>query len=220
MKILIFDLDDTLVDDHKYVESGLRAVANQVSIDFSKIKVLKIFNQILKVNGRGKIFNIFFESFLSKKNLNKYIKLYRSHYPNRFLKPEAKKLLINLKKKGYNLYLVTDGHKLSQNQKIKRLKLSEYFKKTYVTHNYGADKMKPSLFIFKKIKKDEKVEWSDIVYIGDNPKKDFVNLNSVGAITIRILTGPYKNLKVNKKFDAKFKIKSLKNFNLKFINRD
>ena len=42
MKILIFDLDDTLVDDHKYVESGLRAVANQVSIDFSKTSCLKV----------------------------------------------------------------------------------------------------------------------------------------------------------------------------------
>ena len=122
-----------MIDDRKYVASGLRAVANQISQDFSKTKVLKIFNEILKVNGRGKIFNIFFENFLSKKNLNKYIKLYRSHYPNIFLKSESKKLLINLKKNGYNLYLVTDGHKLSQNQKIKKLKLSKYFKKIYVT---------------------------------------------------------------------------------------
>ena len=49
MKILIFDLDDTLIDDRKYVASGLRAVANQISQDFSKTKVLKIFNEILKV---------------------------------------------------------------------------------------------------------------------------------------------------------------------------
>ena len=38
MKILIFDLDDTLIDDRKYVASGLRAVANQISQDFQKPK--------------------------------------------------------------------------------------------------------------------------------------------------------------------------------------
>ena len=41
-------------------------------------------------------------------------------------------------------------------------------------------------------------------YIGDNPKKDFVNLNPLDVTTIRVLTGEYKNLMVSKKFEAKF----------------
>ena len=74
--------------------------------------------------------------------------------------------------------------------------------------------MKPDLYCFRLIKKKEKVKWSEIVYIGDNPNKDFVKLNSVGAITVRVLTGPFKNLKVNKNFDAKYKIKSLSDLEL------
>jgi len=39
----------------------------------------------------------------------------------------------------------------------------------------------------------------------------------VGATTIRVLTGPFKNLKVQNKFDANFKIKNLKDINLKLF---
>ena len=77
--------------------------------------------------------------------------------------------------------------------------------------------MKPSLYCFEKIKKIEKVKWSQIVYVGDNPKKDFINLNSMGAMTIRVLTGPFKNLKVQNRFDANYKIKNLKDINLRLF---
>ena len=62
-----------------------------------------------------------------------------------------------------------------------------------ITNKYGHKTTKSNLFCFRLIKKDKKVKWSDIVYIVDNPKKDFVKQNLVGAITIRVLTGPFKN---------------------------
>ena len=55
----------------------------------------------------------------------------------------------------------------------------------------------------------EKTNWENIVYIGDNPHKDFVNLNKVNAITIRILKGDYANHKVVSTYDAKHKIYDL-----------
>ena len=38
--------------------------------------------------------------------------------------------------------------------------------------------------------------------MGDNPNKDFVNLNSVGAKTIQVMTGPYSKDVVEKSFEA------------------
>lgn len=215
MKILIFDLDDTLIDEQKYAQSGFNYVANKISKEFSKTNIKKNFNKILFKNGRGNIFDIFFQSYSKKKMIQKFVRLYRNHQPNISLKVEAKELLIKLKRLKFSTYLVTDGHKLAQLRKINKLQLNKYFKKIYITHEYGYKKMKPNLYCFRLIKKKEKVKWSEIVYIGDNPNKDFVKLNSVGANTIRVLTGPYKNLKVNKNFDAKYKIKNLSSLKLK-----
>lgn len=50
-----------------------------------------------------------------------------------------------------------------------------------ITHKYGHKTTKSNLFCFRLKKKDKKVKWSDIVYIIDNPKKDFVKQNLVGA---------------------------------------
>ena len=215
MKILIFDLDDTLIDEQKYAQSGFNYVANKISKEFSKTNIKKNFNKILFKNGRENIFDIFFQSYSKKKMIQKFVKLYRNHRPNISLKVEAKELLKKLKRLKFSTYLVTDGHKLAQRRKINKLQLNKYFKKIYITHEYGYKKMKPNLYCFRLIKKKEKVKWSEIVYIGDNPNKDFVKLNSVGANTIRVLTGPYKNLKVNKNFDAKYKIKNLSSLKLK-----
>jgi putative hydrolase of the HAD superfamily len=114
------------------------------------------------------------------------------------------------------MYLVTDGDKVAQKKKVNKLSLNKYFKKIFITHDYGTHNMKPSLYCFRKIKMLENVAWNELVYIADNPRKDFVNLNLVGAKTIRVLTGPHKNLKVPKNYDAQYKINSLKNFKLNF----
>jgi putative hydrolase of the HAD superfamily len=41
-------------------------------------------------------------------------------------------------------------------------------------------------FITLKITELEKTGWNDLVYLGDNPNKDFINLRKLGANTVRI----------------------------------
>ena len=50
-----------------------------------------------------------------------------------------------------------------------------------------------------------------MVYIGDNPNKDFIACNKVGMKTIRLQNGEYKNLVKKFPYEAKYKIKNLKN---------
>jgi putative hydrolase of the HAD superfamily len=52
--------------------------------------------------------------------------------------------------------------------------------------------------------------WSkDIVYIGDNPNKDFVNIKKLGFRTIRVLKGMFSNSNKETKFEAELNILSL-----------
>ena len=57
------------------------------------------------------------------------------------------------------------------------------------------------------------------MYIGDNPKKDFLNCNKKRILTVRLMKGEFKDLRVSKQYDAKYKIKNLsmlkKKLNLK-----
>ena len=140
MKILIFDLDDTLIDEQRYVQSGFNYVANKISKEFSKTNIKKNFNKILSKNGRGNIFDIFFQTYNEKKIIQKFVKLYRNHQPNISLKIEAKKLLKKLKRLEFSMYLVTDGHKLAQHRKINKLQLNKYFKKYMLLMNMDKKK--------------------------------------------------------------------------------
>lgn len=210
--IIVFDLDDTLYDEKSFVYSGFSEVAKWISM-FSNSSSIEIFDHMvneLSINGRGKIFDNVLEKYLqkTKKNIQKCISIYRLHKPDIKLDSEVVDLLLELGK-SYKLYIVTDGNKLVQNNKIKSLYVEKYIQKAFITYRYGLSASKPSLKCFEIIKNIEKVDWTDIVYIGDNPNKDFVNLNKVNAITIRVLQGDFALINASKEYDAKYKINKI-----------
>ena len=210
--ILIFDLDDTLYDEQTYVLSGLDAVAqygNEV-FGWSKEDSLSYMRKRLVTNGRGRIFDDWLKEFgkYSETQVQKCVKVYRHHSPAIKLFPEAKLILQKYRHK-YPLYLVTDGHKIVQQKKVEALQLDPVFKRVFITHRFGIQNAKPSLHCFDIIRKTERCEWSDMVYVGDNPAKDFVNLNQVGAGTVRVATGGHASVKALPGYDAKFTVGSL-----------
>jgi len=207
--VIIFDLDDTLYDEKTFVFSGFEHVANWIAslTSFSQEEILSFMLKDLEANGRGKVFDATLEKFYKKNKvlIKKCLTIYRVHQPEIKLLLKNRLLLQELKKK-HSLYIVTDGNKMVQANKVKALDLEGLVKKVFITHRYGLKASKPSLICFEKIKQIEKVEWEDIAYVGDNPHKDFVNLNSVNALTIRVLQGEYANLNVDKEYDGQFKV--------------
>ena len=213
--IIIFDLDDTLYDEINYVKSGFEEVSKFLNKNFSinKNDSFDFMMNFLNKNGRGRIFNSILKQYgiYNKKNLMSCISTYRKHKPKIYMSKDIINLLLKLGKKN-PLYLVTDGNKIVQKNKVDSLNIEYLFKKIFITHRYGINNAKPSLYCFNIIKKMENCNWSDIVYVGDNPKKDFVNLNKVGAKTVRILNGSFKNLKAKEGYDAIFCYKNIINF--------
>lgn len=209
--ILIFDLDDTLYRELDYVESGMRAVAlwAESTFDWDPIQSFDELMSLLILKGRGLIFNEWLSQ--NKKGQHYYVKkcisVYRNHTPRLLLHSDAEKVISFFS--NHPKYIVTDGNKNVQWKKISALNISHYFKGIYITHRYGIKNSKPSTHCFNLIKNIEKCEWSDMVYVGDNPAKDFINLNPLGVQTIRVLTGGYATEKVAHPFDAQISIKNL-----------
>ena len=218
--IIVFDLDEVLYDEKTYVISGFRTVSEFLEKDEAIPK--KIIFEYLKrrlKNCRERIFNDLLDNFriYSQKNLKKCISVYRTHTPKIKLYSDAKDCLKRLK--NYPLYIVTDGNKIVQKNKIKALNLENHIKKTILTSNYGLRNSKPSTFCFQKICDMEKTSPTNLVYIGDDPHKDFVGLKREGFKTIRLFKGRFKNERLSKEFEADYKIKSLKEINEEFIKK-
>lgn len=218
--IIIFDLDDTLYDERSYVESGLQTVADFGADQFGweAETAFRFMIGILDQEGRGAIFDKWLAANerYSKRLVQDCVQIYRQHIPNLSLYPEAVTLLPALS--GYPLYLVTDGHKIVQQHKVNALGIKAFFRHIFITHRYGVRNAKPSIYCFERILKREKCGWGDMMYIGDNPAKDFVGLNPLGVHTVRVLTGIHRNVKAAPGYEAHYRIDSLGQF-LKLLNQ-
>ncbi len=209
--VLIFDLDDTLYDERTYVESGFRAVARWGKDRFgwdTDVSYAKMIS-VLDAEGRGAVFNRWLEAHgvKSKSVIQECVRIYRHHKPDISVSDSVKRLLFSLPT-SY-LYLLTDGHKIVQANKIAALGIAPMFRHCYITHRYGVASAKPSLRCFELIMAREKCAWSDMAYIGDNPAKDFVSLNAVGAHTIRVKTGIHKDAVAKPGYEARHMIADL-----------
>jgi putative hydrolase of the HAD superfamily len=209
--ILVFDLDDTLYDERTYVMSGFAAVACMLHARFGwpEASSLAFMKRELAARGRGAIFDRLLteRGALSKALVRACVRTYRDHVPSIRLYPAAERVLRQL---DGPLYLVTDGHKVAQQRKVEALDLDRRFRKCFITHRYGIKNAKPSVHCFALIAKLEQCGWSDIVYIGDNPAKDFVNLSPLGVHTVRVLTGQHKTVIAKPGYDARHTIPDLR----------
>lgn len=209
---VIFDLDDTLFDEMSFVLSGFRAVA-AYGEQVWRLDPESSFAQMSRVlgeNGRGAVFDDWLREnrIYSRKRASRALSVYRSHNPSIELYDTAEEVLTALPA-STNLFIVTDGNKLVQANKISALGLWDRFSGVYITHRHGLKAAKPSTYCFEKIKERVGEDWSQLVYIGDNPNKDFVSLRPLGMQTVRVLTGSHRNVSVPEPMDAEYSIPDL-----------
>lgn len=209
-RVLVFDLDDTLYDELTYVDSGFRAVArfmaDEFGIDFTGAY---LFMQQKLADGRGRIFDDTLDRFQlnSQKNVRRCLSAYRLHEPTISLYAEADICLERFR--DLPLFIVTDGNKIVQRNKLIALGLPQRVRRCLVTHRFGVRHAKPSPYCFQKICEMEKVEPQRVVYVADNPHKDFVGIKPFGFKTIRVLTGQHQDVMRKPEYEADIRIVSL-----------
>lgn len=219
--VLIFDLDDTLYEEATYVRSGFMAVARFLAPILGKDLNL-LYDEMLKLleqNGRGSVFNSLLERHgkISHRLVQKCVSCYRLHKPEIHLHQGAKDCLLRFN--HLPLYVVTDGNKTAQAAKVRALGLESKVKKVFVTHRYGVRHSKPSPHCFQMIQKIEKAPAPQIVYIGDDPAKDFVGLRPLGFRTLRVLTGPHALAQPSFEYDADYTISTLNDLTPALLKR-
>ena len=203
--IVAFDLDDTLYPEITYVHSGFRAVATWLH-DHAGVDAVEAYATMiesLEQHGRGKQFDDVLEHFglRSSAAVRQAVAVYRGHVPAIELDPAAPGLLTDAGRR-WPLYLVTDGNHRVQARKVEALAVRPYFRHCYLTYRYGRSAEKPSPRVFELMAKREKVDTSQLVYVGDNPVKDFVGVRRLGGRTIRVLTGGHADVVARRGYDA------------------
>jgi haloacid dehalogenase superfamily, subfamily IA, variant 1 with third motif having Dx(3-4)D or Dx(3-4)E len=210
MKIIVFDLDDTLFNEIDYLQSAFKEIARYIESNFHKIN---IYNFMLNCFYENK--NVFTEinnCYSLQVPTKDYISIYRRHFPDIKLNQGVRDTLIGLKKEKNIIGLITDGRSISQRNKIKALGLDNIFSNDniVISEEFGTEK--PNFKNYEYF--HDKYPNASYYYIGDNTNKDFLAPNLLGWTSICLLDNGQnihkQNFTLKKEFLPTFKINNIK----------
>lgn len=197
---VIFDLDETIYCEKQFIRHGFKMVSMYLKTRGIDISIRELFNYQEKFGRENVIDHVLRERGISDRNiLLNSIYAYRNN--NGVLTPRDgfMEVLDFLPTKPS---LVTDGMGFVQRKKLQNIGLEGRFDRIYFTDEWGAAAAKPSLVCFLDILRQKSLSPNEMVYIGDDPSKDFVNLNLIGVKTIRILQGRFRDKIAEPDYDA------------------
>ncbi|MEA3283593.1 MAG: HAD-IA family hydrolase [Synergistota bacterium] len=214
IRAVIFDLDDTLFPEKEYIESGYRHIAKIIKktwkIDENKTSSLlwefykenpkKVFNRLLEAEGIQ----------CTEKAISFLVEEYRSHKPKISFYSDVIPFLDFLNHKKIKKGIITDGYAVTQQRKLEALNAYDIFEKIIITDELGREFWKPHPKPFEIMSKELAIDFNNMMYIGDNPEKDFY-INKIYPIaTARInRDGIYKEKKYLNNIKETYSIKNL-----------
>lgn len=189
IKVVLFDLDDTLFPEEEYVKSGFHYVAKVVEKAYCCAQE-KVYQQLWKEYQKSSsyVFNRVLEYFdISADAVPALVEAYRMHKPTIQYYDDVLPCLMELKAKDVCLGIITDGYASAQKNKLQALEADSYFDKIIVTDDLGKDYWKPHPKAFEMMKDYFDVDYSEMAYVGDNPKKDFYIGKIFPITTVRMM---------------------------------
>jgi putative hydrolase of the HAD superfamily len=184
---VIFDLDDTLYLERDFVFSGYRAISEAVAVEYG----FSIHDQLIELfltGRRGDLFTPVLREMMRNVNeadVKKLVKIYRNHVPD--IKPfEGIPELLKKIKSSCRLAIISDGIFEVQKRKLAALNVANLFDHIVFSDQWGQKYWKPHSRGFKDCSVSLGIEAGSMVYIGDNPEKDFVGARNAGLKSIRL----------------------------------
>jgi putative hydrolase of the HAD superfamily len=192
LKALVFDLDDTLFPEASYIKSGFHAVADWLD-QAGVLSAQQAFETLWSAHAggaRGRLFDHLLAAYpegpepLSVADL---VKVYRSHAPDIALYPGMAELLDEAKARSLPIAIISDGFLEAQRQKAKALGMARWANPILFTDAWGREFWKPHTRAFAQVQETFQVESDRIIYIGDNPSKDFQAPHALGWHSIQLV---------------------------------
>lgn len=187
---VVLDIDDTLYLERDYVRSGFLFVAKAVAS--SEAEATSISDWLwtaFEAGIRGDTFDrllVAFPSVATRTSAATLVSAYRAHPPTIALGPGVEGLLQALSLTGVRLGAVTDGPPEAQTAKARALGLDRWLDPIILTGELGPEGAKPSTRAFEIIASAWSIPNERLVYVGDNPLKDFRGPRALGWRTIRV----------------------------------
>jgi putative hydrolase of the HAD superfamily len=185
---IVFDLDDTLYSERDYVLSGFRAVSAwaEQALGVPAADAYRELKSLFESGVRGDTFNQWMRNRdLDADLLSSLVQAYREHTPE--LRPFAEvPALLGTLRKSYRLGLISDGYLEVQKRKFGALGLERFFEVVIFSDQWGREHWKPHIKPFQTAAELFRLEPSQMVYVADNPAKDFFGARKLQTFTVRL----------------------------------
>lgn len=188
---VVFDLDDTLYNEIDYCRSGFlataRFIANALDIHCANDLFVALWKQFTGGN-RTETFNAALDELglpYDGPFIAQLVGVYRNHWPDIGLPLDSRRTLDALRD-THALALLTDGFLPAQRLKVEALGIESYFKTIIYTEELGRSSWKPSPVGFERLAAELNVPFEEMVYVGDNERKDFIAPNQLGMLTVQV----------------------------------
>lgn len=193
MRVICFDLDDTLFAEMDYLQSAYREIAlfaskRQSANTFSQnITAEDGFKIMLQAFNNGEnAFEKLNRAFNLDLTLKTYLNIYRSHKPKLQSDEKLISLFTLLRQSDNILGLISDGRSLQQRNKIEALGIEQFFAKEdiIISEEFGSEKPDERNYRYFMYRYPNAMIF---VYVGDNTQKDFITPNKLGWLTVGLL---------------------------------
>lgn len=210
IKGIVFDLDDTLYPQESFKRSGFEIVARWVSeqYGFRPSLIVTELEGIMQL--RGASYPYMFDDLADKLKMNKsavskMVLVFIDHKPIISCYPGVYEMLGRLRK-IFKLGLLTDGRLAVQLGKIRALGLETEVDEILCSDMMGLEK--PAIELFQWFESRFNLTGTEMMYVGDNPQKDFIGANIRKWTTVMVQTGEQYDDVRESVFKAQFEFSS------------
>ncbi len=175
IKGVIFDLDDTLYSEKQYVRSGYKKIADYLGKENAAEKLWAYFEA-----GKPAI-DVYLTEIGESGKKTECLKIYRDQIPEITLYDGIIEIIKDLRHKGIKVGIITDGRPEGQRNKLKVLGLDVLIDDIIITDELGGVQFrKPCDIAFRILQTRWRLPYEQLVYVGDNPNKDFQACKQLG----------------------------------------
>lgn len=187
--VLVFDLDDTLYPERQFALSGFAAAGRWAEAELGVAGLAADMTRLLDQGHLGQLFRIALAERLPDhrpEHLTGLLEAYRDHEPELALFDDAGWALAHFGPRA-KLGLITDGTHRMQAKKVSALGIAGHFQEIVFTEALGGRSFsKPHPRSYEIVEQALAAEGRRLVYVGDNPAKDFVVPNARGWTSIMV----------------------------------